>query len=970
MAPNSSKEYITISNGEKVHVNDHVYVSPPWELRDGLPYSIARIMEFLPAENTSGPFAPSANGSADTTGFKGKGKEKEPITRVRLAWYYRPSDLSDRAVADSRLLFAAIFSEIQPVAFLRAKCHVKHKDKIADLSGWKKRPDRFYFSKLFDPYIKKEYEVIRSADVRNLPAPILNVLQERYEFVITEREVVSDLTDELRECDQCQNWCPAPESVQCDICKHHFHMQCVQPPLAAKPAKGYGWTCAPCTLHNDERVDRKLGRTTPPSSRAKGGQAANKAKGKAADGSKSRSVPTDDKYFKMWAYRYFGLHTVAEDTLDPDDMIFPRAATRIGPKYQSSVPQYIGPAPAEVTPSGDDQLPARGGDSTIELLGNVVHMTGEEVVKLEAIIPKLWTKQEQSYSVDYLEEAIRRFSDAKIRGGEFDGVKIRSTTRPRKWQKGHARYVDPEWTPEERQKFERGLENYNAELHIIAQEMSGRTTSELVRFYGRWKNERLGEENRKFLAAPGAPTAPPPTKFRRTVSVRSSTDPDDEGSVINGETEGNGKNSQFCSSCKTRDATVWWKGPKGLSSSVMCETCGIFWRKYGDIKGPSKPDEIAPKKAVAVANGNAEKREGTPLVQPPAKKQKPMPPPNKHGACACCRKVGLAGTVVKCQNCNLVVHASAYGVSKADAVVEPWLCEVCANEKHQEFALITECLLCPRPPFAPTPTPAKGSSGEFLRAWKPTEGRGWVHAICSIFIPEIQYTDATQLRYVEGMSSLPTWRWTEPCSFCKQTGGGAVVKCPDCPMKFHLSCAWRNQLRFGFELTPKQVRQAGDPPLISFRNVKGILQPFVWCNAHILEQNRIVWGPCDSSDGETALQMYCRNYKQVPLEHSYGLLRRAYRLDQALAIPPPNPAADLPPPQDTCCRCGTTYSPFFWPASDFLQNGFANNAVICQKCKITAGVKKMDVDPAPSPAIVNGDHGDDMSISPEAVTPN
>lgn len=146
---------------------DHVYVSPPWELRDGLPYSIARIMEFLPPENASGPFAPSVNGSADATSFKGKGKEKEPITRVRLAWYYRPSDLSDRAVADSRLLYAAIFSEIQPVAFLRAKCHVKHKDKIADLSGWKKRPDRFYFSKLFDPYIKKEYEVIRSLDVRN-----------------------------------------------------------------------------------------------------------------------------------------------------------------------------------------------------------------------------------------------------------------------------------------------------------------------------------------------------------------------------------------------------------------------------------------------------------------------------------------------------------------------------------------------------------------------------------------------------------------------------------------------------------------------------------------------------------------------------------------------------------------------------------------------------------------------------------
>lgn len=145
---------------------DHVYVSPPWELRDGIPYSIARIMEFLPAENTEAtpPRTQPGDSSADP---KGKGREKDPITRVRLAWYYRPSDLSDRAVADSRLLLAAIFSEIQPVSFLRAKCHVKHKDKIADLSGWKRRPDRFYFTKLFDPYIKKDYEVIRSTDVNN-----------------------------------------------------------------------------------------------------------------------------------------------------------------------------------------------------------------------------------------------------------------------------------------------------------------------------------------------------------------------------------------------------------------------------------------------------------------------------------------------------------------------------------------------------------------------------------------------------------------------------------------------------------------------------------------------------------------------------------------------------------------------------------------------------------------------------------
>jgi hypothetical protein len=88
-------------------------------------------------------------------------------TRVRLAWYYRPSDVSDRPVADSRLLLAAIYSEICDVAQLRSKCYVVHRDKITDLAGWKKRPDRFYFNRLFDPYIKKEFEVIQSNDVRN-----------------------------------------------------------------------------------------------------------------------------------------------------------------------------------------------------------------------------------------------------------------------------------------------------------------------------------------------------------------------------------------------------------------------------------------------------------------------------------------------------------------------------------------------------------------------------------------------------------------------------------------------------------------------------------------------------------------------------------------------------------------------------------------------------------------------------------
>src|ERR1700721_4860239 len=47
----------------------------------------------------------------------------------------------------------------------------------------------------------------------------------------------------------------SPETVQCDRCKKFFHMGCVQPPLLAKPSRGYGWTCAPCSQKHEEEVD-------------------------------------------------------------------------------------------------------------------------------------------------------------------------------------------------------------------------------------------------------------------------------------------------------------------------------------------------------------------------------------------------------------------------------------------------------------------------------------------------------------------------------------------------------------------------------------------------------------------------------------------------------------------------------------------------------------------------------------------
>lgn len=53
----------------------------------------------------------------------------------------------------------------------------------------------------------------------------------------------------------------------------------------------------------------------------------------------------------------------------------------------------------------------------------------------------------------------------------------------------------------------------------------------------------------------------------------------------------------------------------------------------------------------------------------------------------------------------------------------------------------------------------------FLRACKPTEGQGWAHVLCSVFISELNFTDSSRLRSVEGISTIPHHRWsTVSCS--------------------------------------------------------------------------------------------------------------------------------------------------------------------------------------------------------------
>ncbi|KAJ7180838.1 hypothetical protein C8R46DRAFT_594216 [Mycena filopes] len=918
---------VYLKTGDQVKVNDHVYCSPSWAVRDGTPYSVARIMEFLPPED-----AP-----------KGADSKLYYYSRVRLAWYYRPSDVSDRPVTDSRLLLAAIYSEVCDINQLRAKCHVVHRDKISDLSGWKKRPDRFYFNRLFDPYIKKEFEIIQATDVRNLPDNIRDTLISRYEYVVAEKEVVPDLTDVLRLCDTCQVWCPSPDSVQCDRCKRFFHMRCVQPPLAAKPSRGYGWTCAPCSKRHEEEVDSREARSMAPLIPKKTNAPAARGRGRPR---KDRTQAEKEeklaiKHYRMWPFRYFGQYTVAEDTLDPEDLIFPRAAIRLGPKFQANVS-----AEPEMDSTDISEQDERGGDNTVEVLSAINILTEAEISEMEACKTRLSSDKKLRTSVDWLTEVIHRFSVAALAGRPLSSVNMKSSVRTEKWKRFESRYTDKEWSIEEIAAFEDGIAAHGPELRAIRDEVVTRTIYEVVRFYGHWKCSKLGEENLRILEH-GMPQKPPARQYKNLVeaNVGQRVGADDEGSVISHPSK-----TATCGACRTRDSRTWWKAPKGLSTSILCETCGTNWRKYADLNvrpvreeslpAAAPPKKTAEKEKEKVVEKAPEKREGTPLTGPVAKRARtsvrstpPLPVAWKRPSyrCMCCFEEGTIGDVLKCKQCELRVHAATCGAIVDPAMVDSWICDLCQNDETQEASLNTECLLCPRERKGVVPKGPPGRVADsFLGCRKPTEGQGWTHVLCSVFIPELTFTDASRLRCVEGLSSVTRHRWTAKCSLCGESEG-AVIRCSDCPKEYHASCAWRNGHKFGFEIQPVKSSRRETTITTTFKGESGCMNPILACKDHDFSK-RDIYDLCEQNEGgETALQVYCRAYKQAPVGQAHGLLRKARRLDPLLlntirleTLPH---HADLNAPDPECFHCHTHFSPAFYPVEHLGDDAFT-----CHTC--------------------------------------
>ena len=135
------------------------------------------------------------------------------------------------------------------------------------------------------------------------------------------------------------------------MCKNTYHMNCVRPPLLKKPARGFAWSCGPCSRKQEKKLEA---RNTPnvtdklyeedeefmDEDEDENGLTCDHSNGTGfmlPEFAPQQANAEQIAITKLWPYRYLGVHCRVEDALDFDDRIYPRASSRLGPRHQANV---------------------------------------------------------------------------------------------------------------------------------------------------------------------------------------------------------------------------------------------------------------------------------------------------------------------------------------------------------------------------------------------------------------------------------------------------------------------------------------------------------------------------------------------------------------------------------------------------------------------------------------------------------
>ncbi|PKS12029.1 hypothetical protein jhhlp_001325 [Lomentospora prolificans] len=581
---------LVADDGTVLAPNDHVYLvcEPPGE-----PYYIGRIMEFLHIGND-----PS-----------------KPVDALRINWYYRPKDIG-RRVQDTRLLFATMHSDISPLTALRGKCEIRHRSEIKSPDEYRKTPDCFWYEKLYDRYIQKNYDLIPTASIINVPEKVKKVLDERWKFVLVEQGRGKELTSAMKLCKKCGAYCASNDSVDCSDCKLTYHMNCVTPPVTKKPSRGFGWSCAACSRKHEKKLharntpsildndvdldDEELNEEEEAAATTQTGTPSVAAD----DDEHIQGTPEQIYQASLWPYRYLGQHCKVEDALDYDDRIYPRASSRIGPKHQATVLAWPG-RPVIYEPVLEFK---RAGKRDTKL--SKENQAALEAQKIRRETRPKWVQDEppgyterggdhdsndpnctatllwKPPSQETLPDStLKEYTENAMAMADTLGVPAQSTNLQNialvtlykhNFNVEEAldalskteleAFKEPNLTPAEQKKFEEAVMKYGSELHTITKHVKSLKHGDIVRHYYIWKKTERGKQIwGDYSGRKGRKEAKKAEEEANKLQEDLADDLDD--SAFDSGKAADRKKNFICKFCSTKSSRQWRRAPASASAS-------------------------------------------------------------------------------------------------------------------------------------------------------------------------------------------------------------------------------------------------------------------------------------------------------------------------------------------------------------------------------------------------------------------
>ncbi|KAK4700557.1 hypothetical protein P7C70_g5687, partial [Phenoliferia sp. Uapishka_3] len=867
---------------------------------------------------SSPPF--SSDSSCTTTG-----------ARVRVAYYLRPRDISSRYIADHRLVVATMHTDVVPGEYIRGICTVRHKESIKDMEGFKREPDAFYWTQLYDRYLHRYFDAISTDKIQNAPAEVVKYLAENFDHILCEPSISAELCDAQRGCTTCFKWASNPESVTCARCRSVFHLDCLDPPLAQKPKIGYSWSCAPCSKAHDEEVETYMETGIAPTKKVLPDQQKGKDKGKGKEKETSKEKANKGKGKEVdsgrirsthgWPFRYFGMHSDAYAVLDPHDSLYPRASTRLGNKFQVVVPAWdpdqSARASTSIVKTGNGKGKARSRHIMLEKpsLKLTFSIVAENVAvpRGQDEAAKLLFKEAPGLTDDKLDTFVRNIKELPLyatagvdlidRGLSFirNDNTAAALVAARKATPGSVGH--PGWTQAERDLLTEGALHHGNDIDEISAEIPTKKIGDVVKRYYISIGHSMQEDVPQQIEEKVAAAAKVERKGKGPAKGKCAVDSDDEGSICGAARTPAAKRARICAVCAVKTTPMWYRCPESIGSPtkttdihVMCRDCGLRWRHFGMQYPPTTAEDL---KLIA-AGKPARKGE---KVEPESKKKDSVkyraivppvpskPPPPKP--CLLCKKLEPKVILAECIGCAISIHTSCYGAS-ADTSTELWRCDSCIVPVRGKKPPVArpQCLLCP--PRSPNDDSAPLSA---LDIFKPTEGRNSVHLICAVWHPEIRFSEGPKV-LAEALPTIPSKRRLQTCTLCHVNDVGACIKCEDCNKYFHAACAWTAGCRFAFEIHPLRKKRAKDVIAVKFKDEDGDIAAGVWCSDHQFSHlDRITYDitTVDPRSKLTALQTYIAANQPAIASDTFPVLRRARRLD-ALVESVLKPSIEEAPP--------------------------------------------------------------------------